>query len=113
MFLFLTFSNASLAMSGSCAEVAKSAERLASSWGRDALRGFASRAGSCAIAEFIIAPEAPRAGVSVHHGSVSFPWGCGAVPLPDGPSLYALSNEGRGVAVIVMGEVLDRVREYL
>ena len=104
----LAFSNTSLALNGSCAAVAAAASPLAAPWSRDPLTRLASLQGGCALAEFVAPPELPTAGISARMGQVAFPWGCGQVPLPDGPSLYLLSHEGRGVVVIVSGEALER-----
>lgn len=48
-------------------------------------------------------------GVSASKGTVAFPWGCGYIPLPDGPSLYTIAHEELGVAVSENGELLWRL----
>ena len=63
--------------------------------------------GACTLAEFVLPAEIPAAGISAKGGQVAFPWGCGPVPLPDGPSLFVLSHAGKGVLALFMGEALE------
>ena len=47
---------------------------------------------ACSLAEFRGSPpEIPAAGVSTRNRTTAFPWGAN-VPLPDGPSMYAVSE---------------------
>ena len=39
-------------------------------------------------------------GVSAKQHRVAFPWGCGQVPLPDGPSFYAVTHGSAPLAVV-------------
>ena len=46
----------------------------------------------CVLAEFAaVDAEIPEAGVSARNRTIAFPWGSN-VPLPDGPSVYAVSH---------------------
>ena len=106
----LRFSNLSLVLHATrCAEVSKALTRLAAvaPWGRASLERLAALPGNCSLTERVVPAEIQAVGVSASEGRVAFPWGCGLVPLPDGPSLYAVSHAGRGVLVAFLGEVME------
>ena len=90
----------------SCLDVAAFLLPYLAPWAGHAAAEIASLVGDCAMAELILPPEVPAAGVSASNGTVAFPWGCGAVPLPDGPSVFVVSHQGRGVFATYGGESL-------
>ena len=101
---------ASASTNASCMDVAIVVMPMVASWATHALDNIARLPGSCFMAEFTVAAEAPAAGVSAANKTVAFPWGCGAIPLPDGPTLVVISHgppgAERGVFASFMGEGL-------
>ena len=107
----LSFSPTSFALvNHSCSEVAKAIPM--NSWAR-AKEGekLAALGEGCTVAEYIMPPEIADAGISAKNGTVAFPWGCGAVPLPDGVSVFVVTNkmeEGGSALVAIGGEAAWR-----
>ena len=103
----LSFSNTSMYLEQPCKQLGATLELFLEVWSLGAARRVAALLGTCSLAEFVLPPEIPAAGVSASGGTVAFPWGCGPVPLPDGPSIYVVSHDGRGVLAVLMGEALE------
>lgn len=106
----LSFSNTSAVFGArGCAALGDALAPSLPSWSardvRARLGAIGNGNGTCTAAEWIAPAEAPSAGVSASAHTVAFPWGCGPVPLPDGPSVYVVSHRGRGLLVVFMGEV--------
>jgi len=105
----VSFSNTSFVLQESCATVAATLEKVSVPWAASALSLLgALSGGNCTLVEWVVPPEIPAGGVSARRGTVAFPLGCGIVPLPDGPSVYAVAHEGQGVLVSIGGEALPR-----
>jgi CubicO group peptidase (beta-lactamase class C family) len=104
----LSFSRTSFVVEATCAQVAATLEKgLLQVWAVGAAQRLAFLPGNCTLVEYVLPAEVPAAGVSASKGTVAFPWGCGPVPLPDGPSVYAVSHEGQGRLVSMMGEAFE------
>ena len=101
----LRYSNTSLVREQPCAAMGAWLEASVASWGWPQLQRLAALAGECTLVEWILPPEVAAAGVSAANGTVAFPWGCGPVPLPDGPSI-TWCRTGEGALAVFMGEAL-------
>lgn len=107
----LSFSPTSFALvNHSCSEVAESIPL--SPWARAKYEGKLAALGEgCSLAEYILSPEVAAAGISTKNGTVAFPWGCGAFPLPDGISVFVASKnaaEGSPALLSILGEAAWR-----
>ena len=77
----------------------------AHSAGVEALRDRARAGDACSLAEFRGGPpEMPEAGVSSRNGTIAFPWGMN-VPIPDGPSFYAVTLKDESVLFFLFNGV--------
>ncbi len=104
----LDFSNTSTVLERPCSELGAELEAgYLAPWAVPAARRLAALGGDCTLAEWTLPAEIPAAGISAGKGTVAFPWGCGPVPLPDGPSVYLASHQGRGRLAVFMGEALE------
>ena len=103
----LTFSATSLVLEGACVALGQRLQEFLAEWAVGAARRLAALNGTCTLVEWTVPAEIPAAGISATNGTVAFPWGCGTVPLPDGPSIYVASHEGRGRLAVFMGEALE------
>ena len=106
----LEFSPSSFALKDElCASVIKSIPMA--SWNSTIAisKKFASLSGHCSMAQYILPPEIPLAGVSANQSKVAFPWGCGYIPLPDGASVYIAKASSGEVIVSLMGEVFSNM----
>ena len=102
----LSFSKSSLVREQPCGALSAALSRSVAPWARAAVgEHVGSLAGICTMVEWLVPAEIPKAGISAANRTVAFPWGCGPVPLPDGPSIYTVSHGGRGVLVVMMAEV--------
>ena len=103
----LKFDQTSFAIQAPCSEVAS--HLPLSQWSNMRYeKRLANLKGRCSLAQFVLPPEISQAGISQKNRTVAFPWGCGGIPLPDGPSVYIFTNEGKGVLISLGGEAMFR-----
>jgi len=103
----LKFSNNSAVVAEKpCAHVASVLTEVAmlAPWAN--LANLTALPGNCTLVEWILPPEVPSAGISASEHKVAFPWGCGYIPLPDGPSIFTVAHGKTGVLVSYQSEAL-------